>query len=313
MRQRALGRTQIEVSELSLGTWGLSGDAYGPVTEREQDAVIDRALALGINCFETADVYGFGRMERKLGARLPEAGTVVVTKVGTSWADKPARKRFDVEHLKQAVGGCAERLGRKQLDVVLLHNPSAETVQEGKAAEFLQSQVEQGTVRAWGMSVGSANIAATALGAPVRPQVLEMAYNALFATDVATIDSLLHLTKVGLLARSVLAHGLLSGLWSKDVRFDEGDHRRDRWTPQQLRRRLFQLQAFNVVNRTHTPTLRAAALNWVLSNAYVSSAVLGPRSVVQLDQLLREARSEPPYLDPVERNRLVQRLADLNV
>jgi aryl-alcohol dehydrogenase-like predicted oxidoreductase len=252
-------------------------------------------------------------MERKLGARLPEAGTVVVTKIGTSWTDKPTRKRFDVEYLKQALDASAERLGRKRLDVVLLHNPSKETVREGKASEFLQSRVESGALGAWGMSVGNANIGVEALGATIKPQVIEMAYNAFFASDVATMDSILHLTKVGLLARSVLAHGLLSGHWSKDIQFDEGDHRRDRWTPQQLRRRLSQLQVFNTLNRTNTPSLRAAAVNWVLSNVYVSSAVLGPRSVIQLDQLLREVRHEPPYFDPIERNRLTQRLADMNV
>lgn len=313
MRKRRLGQTGIEVSELSLGTWGLSGDGYGPVAEREQDAVIDRALALGVNLFETADVYGAGRMERKLGARLPEAGTVVVTKVGTSLTDKPARKRFDVEYLKQALGASLDRLGRKQLDVVLLHNPSIEVVKDGKAAEFLERQVEQGSLRAWGMSVGSAEVASSALGASCAPKVLEMAYNVFFPSDVKQLDSILHISKVGLLARSVLAHGLLSGLWSKDIQFDEGDHRRERWTPQQLRRRLSQLQVFNTLNRVNTPSMRAAAVNWVLSDSNVSSAVLGPRSVLQLDQLLREARREPPYFDPSERHRLAQRLTDMNV
>lgn len=313
MRKRPLGQTKIEVSELALGTWGLSGDAYGAVNEREQDAVIDRALALGVNLFETADVYGAGKMERKLGARLPEAGTVVVTKIGTALSEKPARKRFDVEYLKQALGGCQDRLGRKQLDVVLLHNPSAEVVKDGKAAEFLAAQVEQGALRAWGLSAGSGAVAAEALRVAPRPQVLQLPYNVFFSADVQAMDSIFHVTKVGLLARSVLAHGLLSGLWSKDTQFDDGDHRRDRWTPQQLRRRLSQLQVFNTLNRANTPSMRAAAVNWVLSDNYVSSAVLGPRSVLQLDQLLREVRREPPYFDLAERHRLAQRLKDMNV
>ena len=70
MRTRPLGRTALQVSELALGTWGLCGDAYVPVPEFEQDKVIDRACALGITFFETADVYGVGRMEQRLGERL---------------------------------------------------------------------------------------------------------------------------------------------------------------------------------------------------------------------------------------------------
>ena len=73
MRKRPLGSTGISVSELGLGTWGLSGDGYTAVPEVEQDAVIDRALALGVTLFETADSYGKGAMEKKLGERLSKA------------------------------------------------------------------------------------------------------------------------------------------------------------------------------------------------------------------------------------------------
>lgn len=313
MRKRNLGRTGIQVGELSLGTWGLSGDAYGEVSEREQDAVIDRALALGVDLFETADVYAAGKMERKLGARLPEAGTTIVTKVGTALDTKPTRKRFDVEFLKRAIGASQERLGRKRVDVVLLHNPSVQVVQAGVAAAYLEEQTKSGAIGGWGLSVGNATVASAALGSELKPMVLEMAYNVFFESDVQGLGSALLETQTGLLARSVLAHGLLAGQWSRDIRFDEGDHRRDRWTPDQLRRRLTQLQALNVVSRTNSPSMRAAAINWVLCNERISSAVLGPRSVIQLDQLMREVRREPPYLELAERGRLAQRLRDLRV
>lgn len=313
MRKRILGRTGLQVGELSLGTWGLSGDAYGPVSEREQDAVIDRALALGIDLFETADVYGGGKMERKLGARLPEAGTIVVTKVGTALDTKPTRKRFDVEYLKRAIGASQERLGRKRVDVVLLHNPSLQVVQANAAAEFLEEQTQASVIGAWGYSVGNASVASAALSSALKPMVLEMAYNVFFESDVSGLGSALLETQTGLLARSTLAHGLLAGQWATDIRFDEGDHRRERWTPQQLRRRLTQLQALNVLSRTNSPSMRAAAINWVLCNDRVSSAVLGPRSVIQLDQLMREVRREPPYLELGELGRLAARLRDLRV
>lgn len=313
MRTRPLGRTGFEVSELALGTWGLSGDAYGEVSERDQDAVIDRALALGINLFDTADVYGSGRMERKLGARLPEQGTWVVTKIGTALDSTPARKRFDLEYLKRALGASQDRLGRKRIDVLLLHNPSIAVVEAGVAADFLEEQVSSGVLGAWGMSVGNGKVAAAALAADVTPFVLEMAYNVFFAADVQSMSPTLINAKVGLLARSVLAHGLLAGHWPLDIRFDEGDHRRDRWTPPQLRRRLSQLVALSTIDRERSPSMRSAALNWVLCNEQVSAAVLGPRSVLQLDQLVREVRHEPPYLQLSERTRLAQRLSELTV
>src|SRR5690606_39054510 len=83
MRLRPLGKTSISVSELALGTWGLSGDGYGAVPDAEQDRVIERARALGVTTFETADCYAAGDMERRLGKLLPDDGkTVVITKIG---------------------------------------------------------------------------------------------------------------------------------------------------------------------------------------------------------------------------------------
>src|SRR5690606_29931763 len=84
MKTRPLGKTGLVVSELALGTWGLSGDAYGPIAEADRDQVIARARAFGITLFDTADTYGRGEMERALGRLLGEdAGAQFVTKIGT--------------------------------------------------------------------------------------------------------------------------------------------------------------------------------------------------------------------------------------
>ena len=84
MRLRNLGRTGLRVSEMGLGTWGLSGDAYGPVDDAERELVLRRALEMGLTLLDTADVYGAGRMERLIGRVLGEGlDAVVVTKGGT--------------------------------------------------------------------------------------------------------------------------------------------------------------------------------------------------------------------------------------
>ena len=90
MRRRPLGNTGMKVTELCLGTWGLSGDGYGPVNEAEQDRVIDRARALGIRLFETADSYAHGAMERRLGERLGEDWQVLD---GLQVGDRVARQQ----------------------------------------------------------------------------------------------------------------------------------------------------------------------------------------------------------------------------
>jgi aryl-alcohol dehydrogenase-like predicted oxidoreductase len=116
------------------------------------------------------------------------------------------------------------------------------------------------------------------------------------------------------LARSVLAHGLLCGQWPTDKEFAPRDHRSDRWTTDDLKRRISQLNAIRpCVNGTTVTSLRAAALRFVLTNDVVASAVLGPRNALQLDQLLRDSGKEPPYLTEEAMNALEARLHNVGI
>jgi aryl-alcohol dehydrogenase-like predicted oxidoreductase len=310
MRKRKLGATGLEVSELSLGTWGLSGEGYGPVEESEQDAVIDRALALGVTLFETADSYAGGEMERRLGKRLPPSGVLVATKIGTDLGSKPPRKLFLPEYLKGAAERSRERLGREKLDILLLHNPSPETLARGEATAAAAELVSTGVARTWGVSVGSPEAATEAVskGAPV----IELAHNALHRRDLEPIAQDVKEKKIGILARSVLAYGLLCGAWPSSKSFDAVDHRAERWSQDELKRRIVQLNALRPTAIGSIGSLRAVALRYVLSDVSVSSAVLGPRKTTQLDQLLRDA-GKPPYLPEGGRDALENRLRVVGV
>jgi aryl-alcohol dehydrogenase-like predicted oxidoreductase len=309
MRRRPLGKTGLEVSELSLGSWGLSGDAYGAVAADQVDAVIDRALQLGVNLFETADVYGDGAMERKLGERAPE-DAVIVTKIGTDLEGNPQRKRFDRDYLDAALAASKERLSRDP-DVALLHNPSSQALREGSGTAFLAEAKKAGRVKAWGVSVGDAEAGNAALDAGA--EVIALTYNAFASGTLNELTPRLQEDKAGVLAHSVLAYGLLCGHWARDRAFPPGDHRSQRWSPDELRRRISQLDALRSVVGGPVVSLRSAALRFVLSNELVSSAILGPRTTFQLDQLVREAGREAPYLDDERRIKLETRLHDVGV
>jgi aryl-alcohol dehydrogenase-like predicted oxidoreductase len=311
MRLRTLGKTGIEIPELCLGTWGLSGDGYGPVDDLEQDRVIERALALGITAFDTADVYASGNMERRLG-RLLEArpNAIVITKIGTDRAATPPIKRFDAEYLRGAAEKSKERLKRR-IDVLLLHNPSALALAKPHVAELLNELVEDGTIRTWGVSVGSADIGALAIERGAH--VIELAYSAFHPEDLRGIVALAKEKQVGLLGRSVLAHGLLCGQWPNTKQFPTGDHRRDRWTSDDFKKRISQLAALRPSVTGDVTSLRAAALRYALSQPALSSVVIGPRDAVQLDQLVRDAGKEPPYLSDDSKSALERRLANVGI
>jgi aryl-alcohol dehydrogenase-like predicted oxidoreductase len=311
MRRRSLGKTGIEIPELCLGTWGLSGDGYGPVEEVDQDAVIGRALALGMLAFETADAYAQGAMESRLGRLLekhPDA--IVITKVGTDRSATPPLKRFDAEYLAEAIDKSRERL-KRPIDVLLLHNPSTIALGKKASIELLEKSVKDGKVRFWGASVGDAETGRVAIEAGAH--VLQVAYSAFHPQDLHGVVEQAQKHSVGILARSVLAHGLLCGQWPTTKVFGSGDHRRDRWTNDELKKRISQLAALRPSVFGTVTSMRSAALRYALSEPAISSVVIGPKSTIQLDQLVREAGKEPPYLTDDARSSLLRRLENVGI
>lgn len=295
LRGRPFGRAKEMVSELALGTWGLTGEAYGPVYHREVDRVIDRAIELGVTLFDTADVYGGGKMEEKLAARLDATEHKIVTKIGTSLTAVPPQKRFDAAYLREAFDKSRERIGRDRLDVVLLHNPSLSALEQDETIGFMRELVKSDELCYWGVSCGSADVAEKAIEHCA--DVIMLPYNLFFQGDLHRIADRIAATETAVLARSVLSHGLLAGHWSKTKVFFDNDHRSKRWSKEQLLYRIHQLTAVKNLVAGEVITLRAGALRFVLANGLVTSAVLGVRSVTQLNQLVHEAGEGPPYLD----------------
>ena len=203
MKRRAFGRYGFEVSEVALGTWGLSGDPYGPVREDLRQKVIERAVEHGINLFETADVYGRGNVETDLGHILNASETYVVTKLGVCRELTPPAKRFDRETLLEKLDGSEKRLKRDKLDVVLLHCPSRATIERGEACETMRGLVKEGRIAHWGVSAGSAEVASAAISQGA--ECIEVAYNITHSADLHGIADEVASTETALLARSVLA------------------------------------------------------------------------------------------------------------
>lgn len=312
MRLRPFGNPTQLITELSLGTWGLSGDGYGPVNEHEQDKVIDRALAMGIRVFETADCYGDGAMERKLGQRIPkDSAAWIVTKVGTRRDQTPPIKDFSVNYLREAIERSRERLNRDTIDYVLLHNPSRVAFERHDLKGLFQELIAKGVLRGWGASIGVTEAGRAAIEAGAT--LLELPYNIFHQQELAELADEITAKSIGVLARSVLSHGLLCGLWPQHKEFASFDHRSERWNIDELRHRIYQLGAVRTLLNSDTPTLRAIALRFALANERVSSIVLGPRTSLQLDQLVREAKREPPYLEPQRLSELRERLVTVGV
>jgi aryl-alcohol dehydrogenase-like predicted oxidoreductase len=312
VRNRPLGKTGFVVSELAIGTWGLSGDAYGKVDEADAERVLLRAVDVGVTLFETSDAYGAGKMEALLGRALTgHKDITIVDKGGTDRTTVPSTRSFEPEFLRTRVERSLKRLRRECIDIYLLHNPSVDSLAAGEVVHVMDSFKKEGKIRHWGVSAGDADVARGALAQGA--EVLELAYNLFHALDLHRLAGEIMVAGAGVLARSTLAYGLLSGFWSKEREFAEGDHRRERWTKPELARRVQQLEAVRFLVKGDVLTMRAAAVRFALANHLVSSAVLGARTVEQFEQLVREVGSGPTYLPDTDLAALPRALARMGI
>jgi aryl-alcohol dehydrogenase-like predicted oxidoreductase len=295
VRFRLLGKTGLRVTELGLGTWGLSGDGYGPVEPAESARTLQRALEMGFTLIDTSDAYGAGRMERAIGRAIAgRDDVVVVTKGGTDRTTAPPRKRFDRDYLRAAVERSLTRLGRDRIDVYLLHCPTENVVSGGSAVEALLELKHEGKIGHWGVSAGSGPVGRAALLAGA--EVIELAYSLVHAAELHRLAGEIIIAGAGVLARSTLGYGLLAGEWQPDREFAADDHRAGRYTSAELERRVQQFGYLRFLVKGDVKTPAAAAVRFVLSNAIVSSAILGPRSTAQLEDLVRHVGMGPVYL-----------------
>jgi len=115
MKYRVLGKTGLKVSEVGFGAWAIGGNAhgnsYGPTDDKQSLAAIGRALELGCNFFDTADVYGHGHSEELLGQALKghRSEFIIATKVGGDFYHETPRMNFNSDYLEFALGKSCER------------------------------------------------------------------------------------------------------------------------------------------------------------------------------------------------------------
>jgi len=312
VRKRPLGKTGLLVTEMGLGTWGLAGESYGPVDEKDAETVVRRCLDMGIALFDTADSYGGGRMEALLGRVLAgKRDVVVVTKGGTDRTTEPPRKRFDDAYLRESVARSRKRLRRERIDVYLLHNPTVDALSAGDCVRTMEDLKKKGDLAHWGVSAGSDEVARVAIDKGA--EVVSLVYNLVQCVDLHRVAGDVMVSGAGVLAHSVLDYGLLAGAWAKDREFAEGDHRTARWTKMELERRVQQVEALQSMVGGDVKTMRAAAVRFVLANTVVSSAILGPRTVEQAEQLVREAGGALRYLPDETLASLPRKLSKMGI
>lgn len=295
MQTRSLGRTDLSLSEITLGTWGLAEQSYGRITPERFDETVKKAIDAGVTSFDCAPLWGDGEGERRLGRLLSTAGMdgVVITRAGSRREDGVVRQTFGLADLIRDCDDSLQRLGREHVDLWLLHNPGDATLRKDEWREAVERLERDGKIRAWGVSVGDAEEARLAIGAGA--QAICLTYNMLRPNDLEDLAADIATAGCGVLARSPLMYGMLAGHWTRDRLFAEDDHRGRRWNQVAFGERVRQVNELRFLVGKDHPDLATAALRFVLTSAHVTTAVVGARSPYQIASAV-DAASGPPYL-----------------
>ncbi|HLQ42319.1 MAG TPA: aldo/keto reductase [Thermoplasmata archaeon] len=306
MQTRTLGRTGLKVSEIGFGAWGIGGNAhgnsYGPTEDAESIAAVHRAIEMGVNFFDTADVYGWGHSEEVLGEalRARRDNVYVATKVGGDFYHGGVRMNFDSGYIAFALERSLKRLRTDHVDVYQLHNPPAEMMGDPETYEVLEALKAEHKIDHYGVSVHEPSEAALCLGAG-SPEVLQIPFS-LFRQEwiEETLDAA-RKANVGIIAREPLGNGFLTGTIRPDARFPPGDIRHH-WPPAMVAGRVAAVKELSFLVQPDR-TMAQAALRFVLAYPEVSVTIPGAKSVAQAEENAAASDAPPLSKDDLERAR----------
>jgi aryl-alcohol dehydrogenase-like predicted oxidoreductase len=225
MEYRELGRTGWRISAVSFGAWAIGG-TWGPVDDRESLSALHRAVDLGVNFFDTADVYGDGHSERLLKRLLGERkeDILIATKAGRRLNPHVA-DGYNRKNLTAFVDRSLRNLGINTLDLLQLHCPPVDVYYRPDIFDVLDGLVKAGKVRFYDVSVERVEEALKAIEFP-NIQSVQIIFNMFRHRPSELLFEQARKRRVGIIARVPLASGMLTGKFKPDTTFAPDDHRR---------------------------------------------------------------------------------------
>ncbi|RBO82801.1 aldo/keto reductase [Marinomonas aquiplantarum] len=303
MKTRILGKTGWTISEIGLGCWQLGND-FGPVEERQALAVLEAAMEQGINFFDTADVYGAGLSEERIGRWLASSSSKqkIATKVGRDAALYP--DGYTKEKVKQSLQASAKRFGVDVINLAQLHCVPRDVLFAGDILAWMEDLQKEGVIEHFGASVEMLDEAKFCCQSD-KLASLQMLFNVFRQDAVEEVFPLVEQQNIGVIVRLPLASGLLTGKMHHGYQFSEQDHR-----SYNKDGAAFHVgETFNGIpfdtgvdlvselsaKLTANQNVLDVALRWILDQPQVSTIIAGAS---QSSQVIRNAQaSELPALD----------------
>ena len=289
MEYRQFGRTGITVSAIGIGCWEIGG-GYGSIEESEFIKAVNRALDVGITCFDTAEAYGFGASEKSLakalGSRRNDA--VIVTKFGVGYQDATNFRDSSAKRVAASIEKSLKNLETDHVDVYMVHWPDVNTPFE-ETMGALDQLVKEGKVRAVGISNFRLNQIETAMRTR-RIDVAQYCWNMFDRRMAQEIFPYCQRNEIGVMAYGSLAYGMLTGTFNEEMNFESDDWRARRgrmgninlfqhlFGPDYFLKNLRAVEELKSMAQRYGKSLPQFALRWTLSNPVISTALVGCRN-----------------------------------
>ncbi|MER3446351.1 MAG: hypothetical protein C4291_05645 [Candidatus Dadabacteria bacterium] len=298
MEYRRLGNTDLKLSVIGFGCWAMGG-GWGQTDDRESIAAVRRALDLGVNFFDTADIYGFGHSEKMLSKALGSLrkDVIIATKGGLAWDEHGCMFRSSSRHhITNAVEASLKRLKTDYIDLYQIHWPDLHTPFE-TTMKVMDELIRSGKVRYVGVSNFTVNQIKECM--KIRPvHSIQPPYNMLMREVEEDLLPFCKKNGIGVVAYGPLAYGLLTGKFTKDTEFpktdwrsgelfpDPGDWQRhiDLFHGRQFMRNLRIVERLKRIADKHGKTVGQLAIAWVLSNPSITSAIVGAKRPSQVEE-----------------------------
>lgn len=302
MNYRDFGNTGIKVSEIGFGCWAIGGNAfgqsYGPTSDKESIDALNRAIDLGLNFFDTADVYGRGHSEELLGKAIKgkRDRVIVAAKAGADFYQGAGFQTFTGDYIRFALDKSLARLKTDYIDVYQLHNPPLRLLNREDLYEPLVELKKEGKIRAWGVSIFTPVEGMTAINVG-KPDCLQVTYNIFSFRPEQQLFHTAYEKGCAIIAREPLANGFLTGKYESHPQFGPGDFRKN-WPIEHIQARSEAARKLAFLDKGSQRSLAQAAIQYALSDRAVSTTIVGMKTVAQVEENL--AASKKPALTMAE-------------
>ena len=288
MQYRKFGNTDLLVSEIGFGAWAIGGGAmigntaigWGDANDEESKKAIHRALELGINFFDTADIYGLGHSEQLIGEMLGAMKNVIIaTKVGNVSRNEQFAVDYSKEYILKACEVSLKRLKKDTIDYYQLHSARVTHLQQGDCLEAMQLLKQQGKIRYWGISLNTFDSfpeAAFFINQKIG-NGFQLVLNILNQKSLSIIK-IASLAGYGIIARMPLQFGLLTGKFDQGVFFSDNDHRKNRLTKEVVESANTALEPVWQLCKKYGVNKTQLSLSYILSYDEVSTIIPGIRT-----------------------------------